>query len=159
MSRCPLIHRTPTVQYVLVALLFEHFCAFLFYPRSYPRRPVPCRPDRRIDRSLPPQIQPLSMLSAGMLHLFDCGPALVVVTIGPHDQCRRRPTEISRHDLSHYSDEGGLTVTGCPKCPGVSTLNTHGTTTSRRNADGCLKKGLCTRIRRGPHFKPLSEER
>jgi hypothetical protein len=39
--------------------------------------------------------------------------------------------EISRRDLSHYSDEGGLTVLGCPKCPGVGTLNTHGTTTSR----------------------------
>jgi large conductance mechanosensitive channel protein len=33
--------------------------------------------------------------------------------------------EISRHDLSHYSDEGGLTVPGCPKCPGVGTLNTR----------------------------------
>ncbi len=30
---------------------------FLFYPRSYPGRPVPCRPDRKIDRSLPPQLQ------------------------------------------------------------------------------------------------------
>jgi hypothetical protein len=44
--------------------------AFLFYPRGCPWRPVRCRHDRRIDRSLPPQVQHVSMVCSGMLRIF-----------------------------------------------------------------------------------------